>query len=333
MRARRAAPRHFPDARRAPKSTTDHATLEMAIVPFGWEPPCRVRPEPADSSPCHQYPPSAHVGRAPRAMRHVLAGGCQPAKPHPYTRPCPCSSAPGSTDCPAPRDLPVIAPVACGHTPCLRRARPPYAPAHTWQAHMCNQHCKQHSGGRLGHGDHGHGDPRRGGRHRRLLLAVMRVLDYESECEDGKEDRHDCGGRFLPLVPVRWWRKRWRRWRRRRQRRRWRRRWRRRRWRRRGRRRRWWRRDHECHRKISVHDHRADFEDVQKNTSRRGQLGRQCGRTCGGQNVGGGSDLGDDGATVAWDVVGDDEPYVEHHAPRGGGGIRDQHAGGLVARK
>ena len=26
-------------------------------------------------------------------------------------------------------------PGACGHTPCLWRARPPYAPAHTWQAH------------------------------------------------------------------------------------------------------------------------------------------------------------------------------------------------------
>ena len=129
-RARRAAPpppRHFPDARRAPKSTTDHATLEMAIIPFGWEPPCRVRPEPADSSPCHQYPPSAHVGRAPCAVRHVLAGGCQPAKPHPYSCPCPCSSAPGSTAPP---------PETCGHTPCLRRARPPYATAHTWQAHL-----------------------------------------------------------------------------------------------------------------------------------------------------------------------------------------------------
>ena len=41
--------------------------------------------------------------------------------------------------------------------------------------------------------------------------------------------------------------------------------------------------------------------------------------------------MGDDGATVAWDVVGDDEPYVEHHAPRGD--IWDQHAGGPEARK
>ena len=129
---RPAPPRHFPDARRAPKSDTDHATLEMAIVPFGWVSPCRVRPEPAESPPCQQYPPSAHVGRAPRAMRHVLAGGCQPAKPHPYSCPCPCSGAPGSTDCPAPRAMRPHALPSAAHD---RRTLPP-----TRGKHMCNQH-------------------------------------------------------------------------------------------------------------------------------------------------------------------------------------------------
>ena len=160
---RPAPPRHFPDARRAPKSDTDHATLEMAIVPFGWVSPCRVRPEPAESPPCQQYPPSAHVGRAPRAMRHVLAGGCQPAKPHPYSCHCPCSSAPGSTDCPAPRNMrPHALPSA--RTTAVR-SRPHVASTSAISS-------VSYSGGRLGLGDHGHGDPRRGGRHRWLLLAA-----------------------------------------------------------------------------------------------------------------------------------------------------------------
>jgi len=35
-----------------------------------------------------------------------------------------------------PAALTAPAPGACGHTPCLRRARPPYAPAHTWRGHL-----------------------------------------------------------------------------------------------------------------------------------------------------------------------------------------------------
>ena len=35
-----------------------------------------------------------------------------------------------------PAALTAPAPGACGHTPCLRRERPPYAPAHTWRGHL-----------------------------------------------------------------------------------------------------------------------------------------------------------------------------------------------------
>jgi hypothetical protein len=83
---------------------------------------CRFTPS------CRQYPPSARWARSLRDA--ACSGGRMSACPAtPILMPMPlqqCSRA----------ALTAPAPGACGHTPCLRRARPPYAPAHTWLAHL-----------------------------------------------------------------------------------------------------------------------------------------------------------------------------------------------------
>ena len=119
---------------RRQESTKVHATLDLwalAIVPFGCVPSCRVCGRNLPIRPLVINTLRVHVGRAPCAMRHVLAGGGQPANPHPYSCPCPCSSAPGCTDCRPPVGHAATRPVFGAHD---LRTFPP-----TRGEHICNQ--------------------------------------------------------------------------------------------------------------------------------------------------------------------------------------------------
>jgi hypothetical protein len=67
---------------------------------------------------CRQYPPCGMFWRADVSL---------PSHTHTHAH-APAAVLPAALTAPAPG--------ACGHTPCLRCARPPYAPAHTWRGHL-----------------------------------------------------------------------------------------------------------------------------------------------------------------------------------------------------
>ena len=163
-----------------------HRSLPPRLPPFPLPFPRRGAPLP--SGTCRIAPLSPIPSETECTLGELLARcgmfECQRANPH-VPCSCPCSSAPGSTDCPG----------ACGHPPCLRRAhaRRTLPPTTTRGEHICNQQprgehiCNQqrtlYLDGRFGFRrqcDHGH--TRLGGRHRRILLAVMEVLD-SNVCE------------------------------------------------------------------------------------------------------------------------------------------------------
>ena len=129
--ARRRAPRHFPDARRAPKSTTAHATLDYghwrSYLLAGYLPAVCVR-----NLPIHPLlspiPSECTLGALlARCGMFWRADVSLPSHTHTHAH-APAAVLPAALTAPAPG--------ACGHTPCLRRARPPYAPAHTWRGHL-----------------------------------------------------------------------------------------------------------------------------------------------------------------------------------------------------
>ena len=128
--ARRASPkppRHFPDARRELQSTqcSTVGTCDRTFWRGTFLPcvagTCRFTPLSPIPSECTLGELLARCGMSWRAEvslpihTHTLAHAPAAVLPEALTA--------------GPRG-------ACGHTPCFRRARPPYAPAHSWRAHL-----------------------------------------------------------------------------------------------------------------------------------------------------------------------------------------------------